>query len=232
MSTSTFDFPRCRHREAPFSANGPASPVATANAADAATDSPAAIEAGIKANDDRAFEESLGAMSPFEVKNLLVKMAKKGKGDHAHPPERRTRQPELDKPCPARRFFLLGTASPWKKRGAPWTSRTTTWPACPPPTEPPRASSPSSTSTAARSLRSSSSAPGTTWTPRAWPAMSSSTVDPAASPGRYPMPDRILRYTQEIVNRYLVKALDDGHARPPTCSPRAARRPCATCSTA
>ena len=28
----------------------------------------------------------------------------------------------------------------------------------------------------------------------------------------YPMPDRILRYTQEIVNRYLVKALDDGHA--------------------
>ena len=26
------------------------------------------------------------------------------------------------------------------------------------------------------------------------------------------MPDRILRYTQEIVNRYLVKALDDGHA--------------------
>ena len=33
---------------------------------------------GIKANDDRAFEESLGAMSPFEVKNLLVKMAKKG----------------------------------------------------------------------------------------------------------------------------------------------------------
>ena len=26
------------------------------------------------------------------------------------------------------------------------------------------------------------------------------------------MPDRILHYTQEIVNRYLVKALDDGHA--------------------
>ena len=26
------------------------------------------------------------------------------------------------------------------------------------------------------------------------------------------MPDRILRYTQEIVNHYLVKALDDGHA--------------------
>ncbi len=43
-----------------------------------AADAPAAIEAGIKANDDRAFEESLGAMSPFEVKNLLVKMAKKG----------------------------------------------------------------------------------------------------------------------------------------------------------
>ena len=29
---------------------------------------------------------------------------------------------------------------------------------------------------------------------------------------QYPVPDRILHYTQEIVNRYLVKALDDGHA--------------------
>ncbi len=29
---------------------------------------------------------------------------------------------------------------PWKKRAAPWTSRTSTWRACPPPTEPPRAS--------------------------------------------------------------------------------------------
>lgn len=53
-------------------------PSTSHGAGTAATDSPAAIEAGIKANDDRAFEESLGAMSPFEVKNLLVKMAKKG----------------------------------------------------------------------------------------------------------------------------------------------------------
>ena len=79
MSTST---PSTSHGAGTGStaspANGPANPVATANAADAAGDSPAAIEAGIKANDDRAFEESLGAMSPFEVKNLLVKMAKKG----------------------------------------------------------------------------------------------------------------------------------------------------------
>ena len=79
MSTST---PSTSHGagtgSTAFPASGSASPVATANAADAATDSPAAIEAGIKANDDRAFEESLGAMSPFEVKNLLVKMAKKG----------------------------------------------------------------------------------------------------------------------------------------------------------
>lgn len=73
MSTST---PSTSHGagtvSTAFPASGSASPVATANAADAA------IEAGIKANDDRAFEESLGAMSPFEAKNLLVKMAKKG----------------------------------------------------------------------------------------------------------------------------------------------------------
>lgn len=148
-------------------ANGPANPVATANAADAAGDSPAAIEAGIKANDDRAFEESLGAMSPFEVKNLLVKMAKKGDEGTTRTLLNAGRgNPNWITTLPREAFFLLGSFAMEEGLAGP-----------------PRASSPSSTSTAARSPRSSSSAPGTTWTPRAWPATSSSTSGPAASPG-------------------------------------------------
>ena len=111
MSTST---PSTSHGagtgSTAFPASGSASPVATANAADAATDSPAAIEAGIKANDDRAFEESLGAMSPFEVKNLLVKMAKKGDEGTTRTLLNAGRgNPNWITTLPREAFFLLGT---------------------------------------------------------------------------------------------------------------------------
>ena len=101
MSTST---PSTSHGagtgSTAFPASGSASPVATANAADAA----------IEANDDRAFEESLGAMSPFEVKNLLVKMAKKGDEGTTRTLLNAGRgNPNWITTLPREAFFLLGT---------------------------------------------------------------------------------------------------------------------------
>ena len=84
-------------------------PSTSHGAGTAATDSPAAIEAGIKANDDRAFEESLGAMSPFEVKNLLVKMAKKGDEGTTRTLLNAGRgNPNWITTLPREAFFLLG----------------------------------------------------------------------------------------------------------------------------
>ena len=85
-------------------------PSTSHGAGTAATDSPAAIEAGIKANDDRAFEESLGAMSPFEVKNLLVKMAKKGDEGTTRTLLNAGRgNPNWITTLPREAFFLLGS---------------------------------------------------------------------------------------------------------------------------
>ena len=84
-------------------------PSTSHGAGTAATDSPAAIEAGIEANDDRAFEESLGAMSPFEVKNLLVKMAKKGDEGTTRTLLNAGRgNPNWITTLPREAFFLLG----------------------------------------------------------------------------------------------------------------------------
>ena len=153
-------------------------PSTSHGAGTAATDSPAAIEAGIKANDDRAFEESLGAMSPFEVKNLLVKMAKKGDEGTTRTLLNAGRgNPNWITTLPREAFFLLGAFAMEEAR------RTMDEPDFDLAGMPAAVSSPSLTSTGARSPRSSSSAPGTTWMPRAWPATSSSTSGPAASPG-------------------------------------------------
>lgn len=182
MSTST---PSTSHGagtgSTAFPASGSASPVATANAADAATDSPAAIEAGIKANDDRAFEESLGAMSPFEVKNLLVKMAKKGDEGTTRTLLNAGRgNPNWITTLPREAFFLLGAFAMEEAR------RTMDEP------DFDLAGMPAAEGAAARFLafldehgreKPAQSAPGTTWMPRAWPATSSSTSGPAASPG-------------------------------------------------
>ena len=84
-------------------------PSTSHGAGTAATDSPAAIEAGIKANDDRAFEESLGAMWPFEAKNLLVKMAKKGDEGTTRTLLNAGRgNPNWITTLPREAFFLLG----------------------------------------------------------------------------------------------------------------------------
>ena len=148
----------------------------------AATDSPAAIEAGIKANDDRAFEESLGAMSPFEVKNLLVKMAKKGDEGTTRTLERRTRHPNWITTLPREAFFLLGAFAMEERRAAPWTSRTSTWRACLPPRTPPRVSPFLDEHRREKpGAVPQSPAPAFTWTLRAWPATNSCTSGPAAS---------------------------------------------------
>lgn len=92
-------------------------PSTSHGAGTAATDSPAAIEAGIKANDDRAFEESLGAMSPFEVKNLLVKMAKKGDEGTTRTLLNAGRgNPNWITTLPREAFFLLGAFAMRKAR--------------------------------------------------------------------------------------------------------------------
>ena len=149
-----------------------ATPSTSHGAGTATTDSPAAIEAGIKANDDRSFEESLGAMSPFEVKNLLVKMAKKGDEGTTRTLLNAGRgNPNWITTLPREAFFMLGAFAMEEAR------RTMDEPDF----DLPRVSSPSLTSTGARSRRSSSSAPGITWTLRAWPATNSCTSGPAAS---------------------------------------------------
>ena len=215
MSTST---PSTSHGAGTGStaspANGPASPVATANAADAAaTDSPAAIEAGIKANDDRAFEESLGAMSPFEVKNLLVKMAKKGDEGTTRTLLNAGRgNPNWITTLPREAFFLLGTFTMEEAR------RTMDEP------DYDLAGMPAADGAAARFLAfldEHGREKPAQFLKRAWDYLDAEGLagdelvhewTGGIAGDEYPMPDRILRYTQEIVNRYLVKALDDGHA--------------------
>ena len=214
MSTST---PSTSHGagtvSTAFPASGSASPVATANAADAATDSPAAIEAGIKANDDRAFEESLGAMSPFEVKNLLVKMAKKGDEGTTRTLLNAGRgNPNWITTLPREAFFLLGSFAMEEAR------RTMDEP------DYDLAGMPAADGAAARFLAfldEHGREKPAQFLKRAWDYLDAEGLagdelvhewTGGIAGDEYPMPDRILRYTQEIVNRYLVKALDDGHA--------------------
>lgn len=214
MSTST---PSTSHGagtvSTAFPASGSASPVATANPADAAGDSPAAIEAGIKANDDRAFEKSLGAMSPFEVKNLLVKMAKKGDEGTTRTLLNAGRgNPNWITTLPREAFFLLGTFAMEEAR------RTMDEP------DYDLAGMPAADGAAARFLAfldEHGREKPAQFLKRAWDYLDAEGLagdelvhewTGGIAGDEYPMPDRILRYTQEIVNRYLVKALDDGHA--------------------
>ena len=164
-------------------------PSTSHGAGTAATDSPAAIEAGIKANDDRAFEESLGAMSPFEVKNLLVKMAKKGDEGTTRTLLNAGRgNPNWITTLPREAFFLLGAFAMEEAR---------------------------------RTMDEHGREKPAQFLKRAWDYLDAEGLagdelvhewTGGIAGDEYPMPDRILRYTQEIVNRYLVKALDDGHA--------------------
>mgnify|MGYP002579477499 CR=1 FL=1 len=188
-------------------------PSTSHGAGTAATDSPAAIEAGIKANDDRAFEESLGAMSPFEVKNLLVKMAKKGDEGTTRTLLNAGRgNPNWITTLPREAFFLLGAFAMEEAR------RTMDEP------DFDLAGMPAAEGAAARFLAfldEHGREKPAQFLKRAWDYLDAEGLagdelvhewTGGIAGDEYPMPDRILRYTQEIVNRYLVKALDDGHA--------------------
>ena len=188
-------------------------PSTSHGAGTAATDSPAAIEAGIKANDDRAFEESLGAMSPFEVKNLLVKMAKKGDEGTTRTLLNAGRgNPNWITTLPREAFFLLGAFALEEAR------RTMDEP------DFDLAGMPAAEGAAARFLAfldEHGREKPAQFLKRAWDYLDAEGLagdelvhewTGGIVGDEYPMPDRILRYTQEIVNRYLVKALDDGHA--------------------
>ena len=180
-----------------------------------ATDShPAAIRGRHQGNDDRAARITRGHVA-FEVKNLPGEDGEE---------RRRGTTPSLNAgrgnpnwippPCPARpspaRHLRHGRSAPHHGRAGLRPG-----PACPPPTEP-RASSPSfdehGREKPAQFLKARLGLP----TPRglAGDELVHEWIGGIAG-DEYPMPDRILHYTQEIVNRYLVKALDDGHARDP-----------------
>lgn len=185
-------------------------PSTSHGAGTAATDSPAAIEAGIKANDDRAFEESLGAMSPFEVKNLLVKMAKKGDEGTTRTLLNAGRgNPNWITTLPHEAFFLLGAFAMEEAR------RTMDEP------DFDLAGMPAAEGAAARFLAfldEHGREKPAQFLKRAWDYLDAEGLagdelvhewTGGIAGDEYPMPDRILRYTQEIVNRYLVKALND-----------------------
>ncbi len=213
---------------------------------DAASASTAAnrerIERAILANDQHAFEESLAAMSPFEVKNLLVSYAKEGTEDTSRTLLNAGRgNPNWINTLPREAFFLLGTFAMDEAR------RTASIPAYD------LAGMPAQPGCGERFLtflEAHKAEKPAQFLRRCYDYLVSEGFAPdefvhewtsGISGDLYPYPDRILPYTQKIVNRYLVKALDDVSLsveatprRPPTtCSPpRAARRPCATCSTA
>ena len=211
-------------------------PSTSHGAGTAATDSPAAIEAGIKANDDRAFEESLGAMSPFEVKNLLVKMAKKGDEGTTRTLLNAGRgNPNWITTLPREAFFLLGAVeiavgmlissltesqiiAALGAFAMEEARRTMDEP------DFDLAGMPAAEGAAARFLAfldEHGREKPAQFLKRAWDYLDAEGLagdelvhewTGGIAGDEYPMPDRILRYTQEIVNRYLVKALDDGHA--------------------
>ena len=165
---------------------------------------------GIKANDDRAFEESLGAMSPFEVKNLLVKMAKKGDEGTTRTLLNAGRgNPNWITTLPREAFFLLGSFAMEEAR------RTMDEP------DYDLAGMPAADGAAARFLAfldEHGREKPAQFLKRAWDYLDAEGLagdelvhewTGGIAGDEYPMPDRILRYTEQIVNRYLVKALDD-----------------------
>ncbi len=172
------------------------------------------IEQAILANDERAFEESLAAMSPFEVKNLLVSFAKEGTEAASRTLLNAGRgNPNWINTLPREAFFLLGTFAMDEAR------RTASIPAFD------LAGMPAQPGCAERFLAFLADRPATdkaaSFLRRCYDYLAAQGYVPdefvhewtsGISGDLYPYPDRILRYTQEIVNRYLVKALDDGTA--------------------
>ena len=190
---------------------------ATAHAASSATARTAAnhdaVEAAILANDEHALEESLAAMSPFEVKNLLVSFAKKGTENSSRTLLNAGRgNPNWINTLPREAFFLLGQFTMEEAR------RTASIPAFD------LAGMPAQGGCAERLLAfldARDDEKPAQFLRHAHDYLKAEGLTPdefvhewtsGISGDLYPFPDRILPCTQEIVNRYLVKAIGDGQA--------------------
>ena len=184
-----------------------------ASASAATTTNRERIERAILANDQHAFEESLAAMSPFEVKNLLVSYAKEGTENSSRTLLNAGRgNPNWINTLPREAFFLLGTFAMDEAR------RTASIP------EYDLAGMPAQPGCAERFLaflEEHKAEKPAQFLRRCYDYLMSEGFAPdefvhewtsGISGDLYPYPDRILPYTQKIVNRYLVKALDDGDA--------------------
>lgn len=189
---------------APASANTPA---------DSATGTLTPAEKAILANDQHALEESLAAMSPFEVKNLLVKMAREGDKATTRTLLNAGRgNPNWINTLPREAFFLLGQFTMEEAK------RVSSLP------EFDLAGMPAQEGCAERLLAfldARKEDKAAQFVRRAYDYLVGQGFPPdefvhewtsGISGDLYPFPDRILPYTQEIVNRYLVKTMDDGQA--------------------
>lgn len=182
----------------------------------AAADNDAALtpaERAILANDERGLEEALGSMSPFEVKNLLVKLAREGDEGTTRTLLNAGRgNPNWINTLPREGFFLLGQFAMEEAK------RTSSLPAFD------LAGMPAQEGCAERFLAFLAAHPGdkaAAFLRRCHDYLVDAGL-PAddfvhewtsgISGDLYPYPDRILPYTQEIVNRYLTKAVGDGQA--------------------
>lgn len=190
----------------------PSTAPASANtSADSATGTLTPAEKAILANDQHALEESLAAMSPFEVKNLLVKLAREGDKATTRTLLNAGRgNPNWINTLPREAFFLLGQFTMEEAK------RTASLP------EFDLAGMPAQEGCAERLLAfldARKEEKAAQFVRRAYDYLVGQGFPPdefvhewtsGISGDLYPFPDRILPYTQEIVDRYLVKAMDDG----------------------
>lgn len=180
--------------------------------AQSTSDNAAAIEAAIASNDERAFEQSVAGMSPFEVKNLLVAYAKEGDKQSARTLLNAGRgNPNWIATRPREAFFLLGFFALEEAR------RSMNLPLG-------VAGLPQQQGCAQRFvafLKAHDGEPGAEFLQQGYDYLVGEGFDADSlvqewSQGiagcEYPMPDRILAHTEAIVNRYLVGAVCDGQA--------------------
>lgn len=170
------------------------------------------IEEAILSNDQKAFEKSIDEMSPFEIKNLLVSYAKEGDKRSTFTLLNAGRgNPNWINTLAREAFFLLGTFSMEEAK------RTMNLP------DFDLAGMPQREGCASRFLaflEKHENEKASDFLKRAYDYLVAIGFDAdgfveewtsGISGDLYPMPDRVLNYTQQIVNLYLTKAICDSH---------------------
>lgn len=171
------------------------------------------IEQSIARNDDKALEESLRAMSPFEVKNLLVSYAKEGDKNSSRTMLNAGRgNPNWINTLAREAFFLLGTFAMEEAKRTPGIAGRDI------------AGMPQKEGSSQRFLEFLAARDGekpAAFLKACHDYLVAQGMDPDGFVGEwtggisgdeYPSPERILPFTQQVVNRYLTKAICDGKA--------------------